>query len=220
MDLKPKPLFFDKFRERFDPWMHKIIPIQVYDMPTGNQLELLAHLRNAFMRGLLRAEDSDIVMVGDVDEIARKEKLPTALALAQVTDVVLEQSYRLYKMRYERQDSSKWAGQVVTTYERLKRQSVDELMNSRDEIKPRIHDAGWHFNLWSGFYFDDTPVEKMPTEHNFWKWVGDDVELTDEARKVREDAETWLLANQYIKPLTSLDLPETVMLDSKFHKFL
>ena len=71
-----KPLFYSEHNQRFDKWKDKIIYVPVTDMPEhtdpwGRE----RHQRDAILRGLTAAADSDIIMIGDVDEIPRPAKV-------------------------------------------------------------------------------------------------------------------------------------------------
>lgn len=71
----PKWFIFEKARERFLPFIDKIIHVKVTDMPTKttNAWERDIFQRNAINRGIHDAHDDDIIMVSDLDEIIRPE---------------------------------------------------------------------------------------------------------------------------------------------------
>lgn len=73
---EPKPLHFEKNREMFDEYRDKIIHVVVTDLPTtSNPWDREFAQRDALARGCWMAEDSDMIMVSDADEIPRRETI-------------------------------------------------------------------------------------------------------------------------------------------------
>jgi hypothetical protein len=71
---RAKPFLFDENRQRYSQYLDKIIHVKVDDMPgSSNPWDNEIHQRNAIMRGLTGANDDDIVVVSDVDEVLRKQ---------------------------------------------------------------------------------------------------------------------------------------------------
>ncbi|MBV1702162.1 MAG: hypothetical protein KGQ46_10120 [Hyphomicrobiales bacterium] len=77
-----KPLHFKENIERFSPWIHKITHIVVDSFPAAATTSRARehHQRDAIMRGLEQARPDDFVILSDVDEIPRPDKLRAALA--------------------------------------------------------------------------------------------------------------------------------------------
>ncbi|NGX31396.1 MAG: hypothetical protein K940chlam8_00764 [Chlamydiae bacterium] len=76
---KDKPLHFEENKERFEPFLHKIIHIVISNMPKGDCWKREIYQRNSIMRGLVDADPDDIIMVSDVDEI------PKAIAVEEMS---------------------------------------------------------------------------------------------------------------------------------------
>ncbi len=74
-----KPLTFAENRGRFSEWSDKIRHIVVNDPPpsSGDRWAAEIHQRNAMVRGLEDAQDRDVILVSDVDEIVHPEVLLT-----------------------------------------------------------------------------------------------------------------------------------------------
>lgn len=75
---KEKPLHFEQNRERFARFANKIDYVVVDDMPTGPGVtawDREFHQRRALTRGYRDAAPDDLVMISDLDEIARPEVL-------------------------------------------------------------------------------------------------------------------------------------------------
>ena len=78
---RPKPLHFADNRERFAAFAHKIIHVVVEDSPhTPNAWAIEDFQRGCIGRGFARCASDDLVMVSDVDEIPRPEKVRQAAA--------------------------------------------------------------------------------------------------------------------------------------------
>ena len=69
---KTKPLYFHENRERFAPFLDRIIHVVVEDFPrTTSSWEREIHQRDCVRRGLGGARPQDILLLSDVDEIPR-----------------------------------------------------------------------------------------------------------------------------------------------------
>lgn len=94
---QPKELLFEKNRDRFAAFADKIDYVVVDDLlPEEEVAKDLLNLpwtnenrqRNALARGLAGAKDDDVVLVSDLDEIPRPEKVAEAARLAREGEVV------------------------------------------------------------------------------------------------------------------------------------
>jgi len=76
----PKPLFYAENKERFSAWSDQIVHVVVDDLPAGAApMDKEAVQREAIGRGLTDAEDSDWIILADVDEIPNGKALETVL---------------------------------------------------------------------------------------------------------------------------------------------
>lgn len=93
---EPKPMHFLENRDRFGKFLHKIRHVSVDDIPrqTGfhENWERETHQRGALERGLHDGRDDDIVMMSDLDEIPRPEKILQAVRAGK--------GLRIFKMRF------------------------------------------------------------------------------------------------------------------------
>lgn len=80
---KPKPLYFDENRGRYNRFSRKIIHVVVDDLPSepsdhwGREISQ----RQAIMRGLELARPDDRIITSDCDEIPKPDMLRRALEL-------------------------------------------------------------------------------------------------------------------------------------------
>lgn len=69
---KPKPFYFAQHRDRYQPYLDKIIHVKVTDMPGSSDAWVNdVFQRNCINRGITDAAPDDIIMVSDLDEIIR-----------------------------------------------------------------------------------------------------------------------------------------------------
>lgn len=73
-----KPFYFEQNLTRFAPYLDKIIHVRVDDMPEHTDAwGREAHQRNCITRGVITADENDIIMVSDLDEIIRPSTIDT-----------------------------------------------------------------------------------------------------------------------------------------------
>ena len=105
-----KPLAFQENRERFAPYLHKIVHVVVDDLPaSGDAWEREAFQRNAVARGLGDASPDDVIMISDVDEIPFPEhvaKLTPETVAGHIW--FIECDYYTYKLNLAIEN--KWVG--------------------------------------------------------------------------------------------------------------
>lgn len=72
----PKPYYFEENKSRYAKWLDKIIHIKVDDMPHSKEAwDNDIWQRNSINRGIVNADDNDIIIVSDLDEIPRPETI-------------------------------------------------------------------------------------------------------------------------------------------------
>ena len=151
---RPKPLHFAEHRERFRPFLDKIVHVVVDDLPPlrGDAWVLENFQRNAIVRGLADAAPDDLVMVSDADEI------PRASAIARFVGPLAVVENRLYYFRFNLQ--MRHAKDRFLSTRMVRRRDLRTPQALRDRKgrtypwwridKPRnpqvIEDGGWHFS--------------------------------------------------------------------------
>lgn len=94
---QPKELLFEKNRARFAAFADKITYLVVDDLLPEEEVAKDAfnlpwanenRQRNALIRGLSDAKDNDVILVSDLDEIPRPEKVVEAARLARQGEIV------------------------------------------------------------------------------------------------------------------------------------
>lgn len=92
---KPKPLYFEDNKERFKAFSHKIIHVKIDEKPDrfiDNEnlfWSLEKYQRMGISLGLTQSNESDIIMISDIDEIPKREKVIEATNHLKSNDAVL-----------------------------------------------------------------------------------------------------------------------------------
>ncbi|MES2345915.1 MAG: hypothetical protein V4494_08280 [Chlamydiota bacterium] len=157
-----KPLNFLDHQDRFQKFADKITYIPVKEhFETDNPWLRERYQRDQIMRGLKSCKKKDIVLISDVDEIVRAEKMleiVSSLVSKKLQAVVLEQKmYFGHLNRFQ----GLWKGTIATTYEHMTRLSPRIVRKMRHMKSKRlrtssisriclIEDGGWHFSSIGG----------------------------------------------------------------------
>lgn len=188
---KKKKLYFEENKKRFEEWSDKIIHI-IVDLPEFNFIDkILMYLertkyfkyprmvtsnlgfgrwklerkqREFIKKGLNNAKDEDIIMVSDVDEIPRPEKIK------KMVNILKEYHFGIFRQRkyyyfLNGYTNQPWIGTKACKFKTLKKclngnpqylriPSVSEKVKNKLNIKTRktyaIKDGGWHFSYLGG----------------------------------------------------------------------
>lgn len=170
---QPKELCFEKNKDMFKDFLHKITYIVVDENPTDvNAFERDVFQKNHLIEGLKDATDKDIIMLSDCDEI------PSPKALKWVVDnfdpgkvyhLAQDNFYAFFNMMEisgklletegefpeipERQ--RKWLGTKITSISQI---PADGIVRLRDQIATtdprsvRVAEGGWHFGYMGGHH--------------------------------------------------------------------
>lgn len=177
---KKKPLYFAENKERFKKWEDKIIhhvlddnnetlekywegvpyhrsmmEDDIYRLPLHYQRACF-HKDSAIYALLDHAQDDDIILTSDADEIANPEAIK---AISEWFDpsnhYVLKGPVYYYYLNLLCE--KEWMGTRVSTMKMLKTMSVDKLRQSHQDAW-KVEDGSWH---WSFFGDADTVRAKM-----------------------------------------------------------
>ena len=146
-----KKLRFDI--NKFAKFKHKIIYVPVEDMPDGRNPYLRENFqRNAINRGLKNAQDDDIIIISDLDEIPNPKKINNFKK--KMRYAVFKQLHFYYKLNLHSQKNPYWFGSRICIKKYLK--SPQWLRDLKFKKRPFwridklrlnniIVDGGWHF---------------------------------------------------------------------------
>ena len=146
-----KKLKFDI--NKFQKFKDKIIYIPVEDMPDGDNPYLRENFqRNCILRGLTNAENNDLIIISDLDEIPNPKNLDKFDI--NMRYAVFKQLHFYYKFNLQSQKNKYWYGSRICVKKYLKSpQWLRDLKFKKRPIwridKLRLNnileDGGWHF---------------------------------------------------------------------------
>ena len=133
-------------KEKIRYWPYSVagnfFDVYVADMPEkGTAWDREAHQRNAIMRGLKDANDEDIVIISDIDEIPRAEAIKQYRPEMGLTALKMDVFWYKLNCLAEKQT---WVHPRIMTYKYLKSKSPQEVRGSGYDSL--IENAGHHFS--------------------------------------------------------------------------
>lgn len=158
---KAKPYYFQKAKDRFKAWKHKIIYIPVQQSAEGLLFEeqksynpesaawkLENGQRNALLEAASSIDDTDMVLLSDLDEIPSAIALKKAIRTAK--PVAFSLLFHYYFLNCQNAgDSRWWKGCIAATGKQFKEITPQGLRDKRDSY-PSLPGAGWHFSFLGG----------------------------------------------------------------------
>lgn len=165
----PKPYIFEENRQRFGPWLDKIRHIKYRSQANDNFWTNADDQRDAIIHGLDDANDNDIIMYSDVDEIVRPESVDYIRTQNQTIVFGFHMPLCNFKFNYVRSAPVPGPFDIWSMAARahwIRRYSIQALRNQRSSLydlpalveyhgKTGILDAdqvqtlkhgGWHFS--------------------------------------------------------------------------
>lgn len=152
-----KPLVWDTLRGEFKRWADRVVHVVVDDFPDGDDpWEREGFQRDAIMRGLTNADDDDIIIVSDADEIPRA----TAITALQLHEKPVYLDVDLYYMNFNWRVPKDWnqGGRPLVVKKKFL-QSPQQLRSTPPEIL--IPNAGWHFSYFGGAEFIQNKISSF-----------------------------------------------------------
>lgn len=151
-----KPFLFEAHKDKFKPFMPKIIYIPVYEKNNYfGAWERQYYQRSCILKGIRNAAPDDYIVTSDVDEIPDPtvlSKLVNENSRARETldnlPLLLEQEF-FYYFANCRCTSMKWPGTII-----CKKRNLFELHKLRriahSGYMGKIENSGWHFSYFGG----------------------------------------------------------------------
>jgi beta-1,4-mannosyl-glycoprotein beta-1,4-N-acetylglucosaminyltransferase len=147
-----KPFYFEKNKEKYSKFLHKIVHIKLNDTIIDNSKWAIENFqRNCIQRGLdnLNLNENDIIGISDVDEIWNPKIIKNLNMLLFTNDFVsISMNYFVFFLNLET-CNKKWIGTIFTKFENLKVYSPQNLRNIKDRVVC-LENSGWHFGYQGG----------------------------------------------------------------------
>lgn len=185
---QPKPLFFEDNKKRFEPFLDKIIHIVVRKHPTffykfrpTKTWDFENNQRESIKLGLKNCKADDVIIISDVDEIPKAEKVK--LYAQQDHIKVFEQDLFYYflncicteyvkdseknKAQGTKNGKGYWRGSVMLNYEDIHTIKKSRMLRDTETKQINIiEEGGWHFSFLGG-------LEKVITKLNAYSHAGE-----------------------------------------------
>ncbi len=168
---REKPYIYFENKKRYAQWNDKIIYVQVNNMPDGDDAwSRETHQRNQIVQGLQNADENDIVIISDCDEIIRHEVIDS---LKHSQELVFPLRMPLFNFKFNYMRIS--PGHYEVWAMAVRKAIIDQV--TPDQIRnSRFNYSGWQIN-------SNTTDTKM-IEHAGWhfSYLGDIEYLKDKAK--------------------------------------
>lgn len=185
-------LYYDN-RERFAQWADKIIYYPVTDMPDNTDTwGRERHQRNAILKGVQDADDNDIVIVSDIDEIPRTEtiaKLRASSASIWPFRMPLF-NFRFNYMLTNQDNYVVWSSACrkklldnPEDFRRARHQLQGFPYNHKDENVEMIEHAGWHFTYFGNEDFAKQKITSFAHDETNDPWILNQLDVEESIRK-------------------------------------
>ncbi|MFA6119067.1 MAG: hypothetical protein WC688_04035 [Parachlamydiales bacterium] len=179
-----KPLYFNENKKRFSKFSKKIIHIISPRVNTDNPWYREGQQRNAILLGLKKAKEKDVVIISDVDEIVKKEKIQEIKKLISQDQEPIRLNMKLYRYFLNRRDMeiNTWSLAVACSYKSAHECSPEWL---RVYLKANyyLNDAGWHFTSLGWTKANTYKLESWSHQERNIERNKDPYELLTQARK-------------------------------------
>jgi beta-1,4-mannosyl-glycoprotein beta-1,4-N-acetylglucosaminyltransferase len=173
---KPKPLYFQKERERYKQWNNKIKYFVVTKEIAEKYMTIAQsspntvgadHWKREFCQkeaikdALVGLKDNDICFIGDVDEIWDYQSLLFLISSGYVEKIKLD----VYTYYLNNHSSEEFWGTIVGKYKYIKDNCLNEL---RTNAKKTLGKYGWHFTSMGGYEEVKRKLSDSYTRESYW----------------------------------------------------
>ncbi len=149
--LNDKPFYFEENKERFAPFLDKIVHVKVDEHPKTGGWAMENYQRNCIIKGLelVNLKTKDVVAISDLDEIWNPIYAKEIEAYLQDNPFIAAgMRYLVFYLNLETVDKE-WTGTIFSRGENMIHFSPQALRNLKDSVT-EIENAGWHFGYQGG----------------------------------------------------------------------
>ena len=230
---KPKPLYFKENVSRFAEFKDRIIYVCIEKFPEICKTDWGREnfQRNAIAEGLKNARDDDTILISDLDEIPRPEKIVKYAGTSGIK--VFDQRYYAYYLNYVNVLQQYWHGTRMLSYrdfchvfdgiDTIKNDLLPEWVNEgttaskiRCRWLPRsrgkttiIKDGGWHFTSLGGVQVLAEKVRSFA--HQEYNPGEDKLDISALERLIKQGRGPFWEMRCYGIPLETSDLPSYIL---------
>lgn len=140
---KPKPFYFKDNLKRFEKYLSKVSHVMISDYNGYDSWSVERHQRNCIMRALTHCNDSDTIIISDLDEIPNSE----AIKNYNVDDGIKSFEMDLYYYNMHVKAVDKWTEAKILPYSLLKQLTP---CGARYAKAPVITNGGNHLSYFGG----------------------------------------------------------------------
>lgn len=163
----PHKLCYEENKERFDKWKDKIIYYIVDDFPKDSTLLEMAknnsnvgegehywirefYQKESATKAITLLGDNDIVFVSDLDEIWNPLRLKELTDFTRSKIIRPKQLAYYYYLNNRCSENNGWTGTIVTKYETIKDNCLNDLRTRSKTKFTEVASGGWHFGFMGG----------------------------------------------------------------------
>jgi len=164
----PKPFNLEENWDRFKAFRNKIIYIKVNDMPGGTDPWVREfHQRNALVRGITNADDNDVILVTDCDEILRprtldilRNDLTHKFWICRLPAFYYKLNYLMIKPHSYHVNPLAVIKKDFTDFQSLRNNKIgwanNQSLDFNNDSVCTIQHSGWHFT----YFGDNDQIDK------------------------------------------------------------
>ena len=141
---KPKDLFFLKNKSRFNKFLDKIDHFIIDRFDSNQCWARENYQRNFLQNGVSKAEDNDIILISDLDEIPKKEQVLNLKSQSLFPYVFVQRHSSVFLNRVNKyEQEGRWLGTAAA----LKKDIItfQDIINTKNNFT-QIENGGWHFS--------------------------------------------------------------------------
>lgn len=187
-----KPLYFEENKNRYRQWLPKIIHIVAPKCETPDMLDKFSiekFQRNYILKGLAAAEDTDTVMISDVDEIPNRDIVKGIKPTTSFHMTMFEYSFDYVF------EGELWVGTVLTSVKDARQFGPNYFRFNRWRY-PIIKEGGWHLSSFGDESHVQTKIKNYAhanddkhigqTEEDYKRFIQDGIHSDGKTKLVKK----------------------------------